>query len=384
MNARREIIYLDHASTTRPAPEVIASMQEIQENNWGNPSSIHSSGQKSKVKMEQARAVIAQYIGAKPGEIIFTSGGTESDNLALIGAAMAGRKRGNRIVSTPVEHPAVLNTLSYLSRMGFEIDYLDIDCTGKWSPEQLVALIRKNTILVSVMMANNETGQIFDWQTIQNICHENEVVFHTDAVQALGKINFKVGEQGPSLLSLSGHKIYGPKGIGVLYVRSGVEIENQLYGGTQETSLRPGTENLSGIAGFAAAIRLLQADPAENEKIRKLRDLFEESLIQVLPGAEINCNVSERLFSHSNVYFPEVNGDVMLLGLDMAGIAVSAGSACSSGANRPSHVLMAMGFDQARVKNSIRFSFGRENTEAEIRITIDEIYKIHERVRKIK
>ena len=384
MNSQRELIYLDHASTTEPAPEVIEAMRESMKNHWGNPSSIHSSGQKSKVKIEQARETIARFIGARPGEIIFTSGGTESDNLALIGAALAARNRGNRILSTHVEHPAVLNTLAYLSRMGFKIDYLDIDMTGSWDQERLAGLIRKDTILVSVMMANNETGQVFDLQPIRNICRENDIVFHTDAVQALGKITIQTLDQGPDLISLSAHKIYGPKGIGALYIRSGVKIEKPFHGGSQEADLRPGTENLAGITGFAAAIRLLQANPGENATIQKLRNLFEDLLKREIQGIQINCNNTERLCGHSNVFFPEVNGDVMLMGLDMAGIAVSAGSACSSGANRPSHVLKAMGFDPIRVRNSIRFSFGRKNTENELRDTIKEIQKIHERVRKIQ
>ena len=368
-------IYFDNAATTQLDSKVISAMTEIQSGNYGNPSSIHSSGQRSKVKLEQSRAAIASYIGAQPGEIIFTSGGTESDNLAIIGAAIANQDKGRKIISTRIEHPAVLQSLYYLAERGFEVDYLNIDRNGEADLVQLEKMTNENTILVSVMLANNETGHILDLEPIIKIIKQKGILFHTDAIQALGRTKVDVLNPGIDLLSLSSHKIYGPTGVGVLYLRSGVKIKSQIIGGAQEINRRAGTENLPAIVGFASAIRELEVREDEIIRIKKLRDLFEKLLINKIPGIEFNGGNTERLCSHSNVYFPFISGDGMLMNLDMNGIAVSTGSACSSGSVNPSHVLTALGYERKRVENSVRFSFGRFNTEEEVDIAVNKIYK---------
>ncbi len=374
-------IYLDNAATTAPDPAVLRTMSEIQADYYGNPSSIHSLGQKSKVKLEQARATIAGYIGARPGEFVFTSSGTESDNLAIIGAALANRTRGHRIISTRIEHPAVLQCMDYLSSRGFEIKYLEIGKDGVISHAAVNDLIDDKTVLVSIMLANNETGHILDLAKISDAAAQNGALLHTDAVQALGKFEFDVLDLGVDLLSVSAHKIYGPKGIGGLYIRQGVRVESRLLGGTQELNRRAGTENLAAAAGFASAIGKLADNKEEVSSIKRKRDLFEKLLLEKFPDVQINGRDAARLCSHSNIYFPFISGEGMLMNLDMNGISVSAGSACSSGSAKPSHVLTALGYDDKRVANSIRFSFGRFNTEEEIYLTVNTIHGIYESAR---
>jgi cysteine desulfurase len=370
-------IYFDNAATTPVDPIVVTAMEDIQSNYYGNPSSIHSQGQKSKVRLEAARTQIAAYIGAQAQEIIFTSGGTESDNLAIIGAAMAYRNKGRKIVSTKIEHLAVLQGLDCLSQNGFEIKYLDVDEKGHFNLKQVEESIDNDTILVSAMQVNNETGHILDLGPVIDIAKQRNVLFHTDAVQALGKLKLDVGELGVDLLSLSAHKIYGPKGAGALFARSGMQFNGQILGGAQESNRRAGTENLAAAVGFAAAIKELENQKNETEKIRKLRDSFEKLLLENVSGAEINGTHAERICSHSNVYFPDFSGDSMLMNLDMNGIAVSTGSACSSGSIRPSHVLGALGYEKKWVKNSVRFSFGRFNTIEEVEQTVNTIIEIY-------
>jgi cysteine desulfurase len=361
-------------------PEVVKIVQDHSTQFYGNPSSIHSTGQKSRVEMEKARGVIAASLGAKPGEIVFTSGGTESDNMAIIGAALANKHRGNHIISTRIEHPAVLESLSYLAQSGFAIDYLDVDEQGKMNPAQLKRLVTDKTILVSVMMANNETGHILDLPMIAEVLADTDILFHTDAVQAYGKIDFKVNDLAVDLAAISAHKIYGPKGIGALYIRQGVRVNRISFGGTQEVNRRAGTENLQGILGFAAAARLMEQKTDERNQIKELRDLFEQLLVEKIDGVIIHGRECDRLFSHANVYFPQISGDTMLMSLDMSGIAVSTGSACSSGSTKPSHVLTAMGLDTENIRNSVRFSFGRYNTEEDVYYTLEEITRIYDRM----
>jgi cysteine desulfurase len=375
-------IYFDNAATTVVDPAVVAAMDDIQINYYGNPSSIHSQGQKSKVRLETARAQIAAYIGAQAQEIVFTSGGTESDNLAIIGAAMAHRDKGRKIVSTRIEHPAVLQGLQYLSQNGFEIEYLDVDKKCHFDLKQVEKSIDTETILVSVMQVNNETGHILDLKPVVDIVRQRKILFHTDAVQALGKLKLDVGDLGVDLLSLSAHKIYGPKGVGALFVKSGLQINGQMLGGAQESNRRAGTENLAAAVGFAVAVKELENQKNETKKIRKLRDLFEKLLLEKVSGAELNGNHAERICSHSNVYFPDYSGDSMLMNLDMNGIAVSTGAACSSGSIRPSHVLSALGYEKKRVKNSVRFSFGRFNTIEEVEQTVNTIIEIYKHTGK--
>jgi cysteine desulfurase len=373
-------VYLDNAATTPMDPEVVRTIRECNTAYFANPSSIHTVGQKSRVEMEKARSVIAGTIGARPGEIVFTSGGTESDNMAVIGTAMANRQRGNRIISTKIEHPAILECLNYLSRAGFKIDYLEIDDKGEINPGQLKRLITGETILVSIMMANNETGHIMDLQKVAQILDKTDIIFHTDAVQAYGKVDFNVQDLSLDLVSLSAHKIYGPKGIGALYIRQGIKTDSIILGGTQEVNRRAGTENLSGILGFATAAEMIFKNSNERIQIRKLRDLFEKLLSEKLDQVKINGRECNRLFSHSNIYFPYISGDTMLISLDMSGIAVSTGSACSSGSTKPSHVLTAMGLNKEQVRNSVRFSFGRYNTQDDVYYTVDEIMRIYDRM----
>jgi len=375
-------LYFDYAATTPLDPCVITAMQDVQKTQVGNPSSIHQFGQRSKSIVEKSRYIIAELINAKQGEIFFTSGGTESNNLALTGFAMANRSRSNHIVTTPIEHPSVLKTMNYLESIGFEISYIQIDSNGKIDLNETDRLISDNTILVSVMMANNETGNILDLKGIKKIAAEKGVVLHTDAVQALGKMDIDVRESGVDLLSISSHKIYGPKGTGALYVRTGKKLNPLILGGSQEKNLRAGTENIHGIAGFAEAAEQLTVKKAERKKIETFRRRFESGIIGKIPDVKINGVDGDRLISHSNIFFPDVSAESMLMKLDLKGLACSSGSACSSGAFQPSHVLNAMGYSEERSSNSLRFSFGRFTSQDEIMQGIDIIVEVFEELKR--
>ena len=375
-----EMIYLDHAATTPIDTAVLSAMHKTDTEFYANPSSIHTAGQKSKVLLEDARRVIAGSIGAKPSEIIFTSGGTESNNMALIGAARSNRGRGNHIITSKIEHPAILETCNYLSKDKFQISYLDVDNNGEIDLAQLEGLIKKETILISLMMVNNETGNILPIKEVGNMLKSKSVIFHCDAVQAYDKLDIDVNEINVDLMTLSAHKIYGPKGVGALYIRRQTQMENILYGGAQESGRRPGTENLVAITGFAEAVKQISIQKKKRTDILRLRNLFEKKLKIAIPEILINCEKTARVPSHSNIYFPFISGDSLLINLDMAGIAVSAGSACSSGSPRPSHVLSAMGLDPQQVKNSIRFSLGRSTTNEEIFKTINTLKAIYNQI----
>ncbi len=368
-------IYLDYAATTPLDPAVINCLYDLGKNYFGNPSSIHFYGQQSKNLIEKARRTIAETIGAQPKEIIFTSGGTESNNMAIIGGAMANRHRGRHIITTPIEHPSVLEACRYLEKSGFTVSYLDIDENGMLSTEELLQSISGDTILISVMMANNETGVILPIKELGEIIKRRGILFHCDAVQAFGKLNMDVPALGVDLLSLSAHKIYGPKGVGALYIRNGSMVERYLHGGSQEAGRRPGTENIAAIGGFAEAVGQLSVQRDERNRIKKLRDTLEAGLEKINPDIIMNGQKSERLFSHSNVYFPMISGDNLLMNLDINGVAISTGSACSSGSQHPSHVLTAMGLAPERVTNSVRISLGRFTTKEEIEKTIGQIEK---------
>ncbi len=376
------MIYLDHAATTPIDPSVLSVMEEINRSCFANPSSIHSSGQKSKVLIEKSRKTVAHSIGAKAGEIVFTSGGTEANNLSLIGAARANRDKGNHIITSKIEHPSVLEACKYLSENGFRISYIDVDSTGLLDLRQLEKFICKETILISMMMVNNETGCLLPINDIGQILKDKQIIFHSDAVQAFDKIDITVNELNIDLLSLSSHKIYGPKGCGALFIRQGTEIESILYGGSQEASRRPGTENLLAIAGFAEAVNQMQYHKNKRKTVRLLGDLFEEKLTDTFPNLEINGEKVPRAPGYSNIYFPFMPGDSLLMNLDLHDIAVSTGSACSSGSQKPSHVLRAMGFDGERINNSVRFSLGRDTTEEEILNTIEVLKIIYEKAVK--
>ena len=378
-------IYLDYAATTPLDPAVLKIMNEAGERYYANPSSLHYPGQESKVAIEKARQVIAESIQAKAREIVFTGSGTESNNLALIGAAQANRSKGNHIITTRIEHVSVLECCEYLKNERFRITYLNVNKLGQVDPEELKSSIDSDTILVSVMMANNETGCLLPIKEIGAILSEQKVLFHVDAVQAFGKIDISVQDLKADLLTVSAHKIYGPKGIAALYIGNDVSVERILHGGAQERNRRPGTENITGIIGFSEAVTLMNEKKDEHNRILNLRNYFEHELKQRIPDIRINGDEGSRLYSHSNIYFPFIPGDAMLMSLDIQGIAVSVGSACSSGSQRPSHVLTAMGFEPERINRSVRFSFGRFTSREETEQALDRISEIFQsRLKGIK
>jgi len=376
------MIYLDNAATTQIDPAVLLKLKEVESEFYANPSSVHSAGQKSRFVIEKSRDIIAETIGCLSKEIIFTSGGTESNNIALIGTAIANREKGNHIISTRVEHPSVLNTLKYLSSIGFSVSFIDVDENGIIEIDSLQKLLSDDTILISVMMVNNEIGNIFPVYKIGQILKDSGIIFHVDAIQAFGKMDINIIELTADLISMSAHKIYGPKGVGALYVRSGTRINNLFYGGSQERIMRAGTENLSGIAGFGKAVEQLLIHKDERKQIKYLRDSFESKLLSMIPEIEIHCKKSDRIFNISNIFFPNISIDSFILNLDLEGIACSAGAACSSGSLTNSHVLAAMKLPKEHLNQSIRFSFGRFNTIAEIDQTIKIITKTYNRVKK--
>jgi len=376
------MIYFDNAATTQIDPAVLTRLKEVEKKYYANPSSIHSAGQSSRFIIEKSRDIISETLGCSSKEIIFTSGGTESNNLALIGTALANRDKGNHIITTKVEHPSVLNTVKYLSSIGFEISYIEVNANGQIDLEKLPDLLSNETVLVSVMMINNEVGSILPIQAIGEILKNRNIIFHVDAIQAFGKIDLNMNKLNIDLLSVSGHKIYGPKGTGALYVRSGTPISNLMFGGSQERILRAGTENLSGIAGLGKAVEQMILHKNERENINKIRDTFEHKLLSQNPGIEIHCKNSNRIYNISNVFFPHISIDSFLLNLDLEGISCSSGAACSSGSITASHVLTAMNIPAEQANQSLRFSFGRFNTIDEVNKAVPIITEIYHRLKK--
>jgi cysteine desulfurase len=379
---KMERIYLDHAATSPMHPEVVEKMIPFMTEVFGNPSSIHSFGRESRHAIDEARDYIASSIGASPNEIIFTSGGTEADNLAIIGTALANRDRGNHIITTAVEHHAVLHTCHYLEKIGFEVTYLPVNEHGEVSVADLQKALTDQTILVSVMFANNEVGTIQPIYDIAKLLQDRQIYFHTDAVQAFGLIPINVKEIGIDLMSVSSHKINGPKGIGFLYVRDGVKMLPQLYGGEQERKRRAGTENVPGIIGFHHAVSLAHQFMDER---RKTYQSFKEKMVQVFQEHEIDFQINgkpdETIPHVLNVSFPGTNVESMLVNLDLAGIAASSGSACTAGSVEPSHVLVAMhGKESEKITSSVRFSFGLGNTVEQIEKAALETVKIVKRL----
>ena len=378
-------IYLDHAATTPIDKEVIKVINDNMENNYGNPSSIYQTGQKANMKLAEARKTITDFINAQDHrEIIFTSGGTESDNLAIKGTALARKNKGNHIITTKIEHHAVLHTCKYLEKYhGFEITYLDVDSEGFIKIDELQDAINENTILVSIMAANNEIGTIEPVKQIGELLKDTDIYFHTDAVQAIGQIKMDVQEMNIDLLSASAHKLYGPKGVGFLYARKGVELIPQLNGGAQERNRRAGTENVPGIMGFSKAIEILSQ--TWQEKIDKniyLRNKLIEGIQNNIDNVILNGPEGKnRLSNNVNFCFKNVEGESLLLNLDMIGIAASSGSACSSGSLDPSHVLLAIGLDKTTARGSIRFSLGKYNKEEDVEYVIDKLPGIVKRIR---
>ena len=375
-------IYCDHSATTPVAPEVAEEMQRVMREVWGNPSSVHQTGRAAKVELELARERLAEHLGAARNEIIFTGGGTESDNLALRGIAEAFRGRDNHIITSRVEHHAILHTCDALENAGFEVTYLEVDEYGCVDPRDVEAAITAETILISIMHANNEIGTINPIDAIGRIAHEHGIVFHTDAVQTFGKLPIDVQELPVDALSISGHKIYGPKGIGVLYVNKNIDIRPQLTGGSQERNLRAGTENLPAIAGLTRAVQfILQHRDEETDRLRSLQQHLEAALSEALPEAHIHGHPHHRIPGLTHVGFPGVDGESLVLNLDMRGIHVSSGSACSSGSITPSHVLLAMGYDEKTARQAIRISLGKSNTMEDIPLIVQAVTEETERIR---
>ncbi|MFH1727704.1 MAG: cysteine desulfurase NifS [Pseudomonadota bacterium] len=371
-------IYLDHNATTQIDNEVLEEMIPFLKNEFGNPSSIHKHGRSVRIKLEEARYRVADIIDASPSEIFFTSGGSESDNLAIKGAFYNLKSKGNHIITTKVEHPAVLETCQYLEKNnGANITYLSVDHEGMLNLEELKNAITDKTILISIMAANNELGTIYPLKEISVIAREKNILFHSDAVQAIGKIPISVKDVRLDLLSLSGHKIYGPKGIGALYIRKGIKLERLIHGGHQEMGRRSGTENTAGIVALGKACEIAKRDLSKNsERIKKLRDKLENGLIASIDDILINGHKENRVQNTLNVSFKYIEGEAILLHLDMHNIAASSGSACSSGSLDPSHVLLALGLSHEDAHGSIRFSLGRSTSEAQIEAVLNVMPKI--------
>ena len=363
----RNRIYLDHAATTAVSPEVLESMLPFFSESFGNPSGVYATGREAHRAVDRARRQAAEAIGALPQEIYFTSGGSESDSWALTGAAFAGRARGNHLITSSVEHHAVLHTCRWLEKQGFQVTYLPVDSFGRVDPEELERAIRPETILISVMAANNEIGTLEPAEQIGGIARAHGIPFHTDAVQAMGVLPVDVNAWKADMLSLSAHKFHGPKGVGLLYVRKGIRLDSLIHGGAQERGMRAGTENVPGIAGMGKAMELAAAGiPERAEKLRKLRDRLIRGLREAVPGIRLNGHPTERLPGCAHFSIPGADGEAALLRMDLAGIAVSGGSACTSGSTEPSHVLRAIGLEPELAKGGLRFTLGEENTEEEI------------------
>lgn len=370
MNASA-FIYLDYAATTPLDPRVEEAMRPFGRATFGNPSSLHAFGREARAALDAARDRIADLLGARAEEIIFTSGGTEADNLAIKGVARAMKGRGTHIVTTALEHHAVLEACQALKAEGFTVTYLQPDADGLISPAVVEQAITPETVLVSVMYANNEVGTVQPIAEIGRICRARRVPFHTDAVQAAGELPLNVRELQVDLMALSAHKVYGPKGAGALYVRSGTRLQPQIDGGGQEHERRSGTENVAGQVGFSIALQLAR-DPEETARILALREMLIDGLLQI-PDSRLHGSRTQRLANNVNVGFAGVPGETLLLALDLAGIAVSTGAACSAGAVEPSHVLQSMGYPRLRAQESLRLTLGRYTTEAEIHAVIDTI-----------
>lgn len=372
-----KMIYADNAATTRLKPEILDEMMPYLTEEYGNPSSIYKYASNSKKAIENAREKVAAAFNAEAKEIIFTSGASEADNWAIKGIAYSLKDKGNHIITTKIEHHAVLHTTEFLEKQGYEVTYLDVDEDGLINLNQLEAAITDKTILISVIFANNEIGTIQPIKEIGEIAKKHGVYFHTDAVQAVGNINIDVKDMNIDLMSITAHKIYGPKGVGALYVKKGVKLHPFIHGGGQEKGRRAGTENVSGIVGFGKAVELATQNIDEKvKKITELRDLYIESVMKEIPYVRLNGHRTQRLCNNANMSFRYIEGEALLLMLDMAGICASSGSACTSGSLDPSHVLLAIGLPHEIAHGSLRISFGDFNT-------IDDVYYIVEKLKGI-
>ena len=380
------MIYLDHNATTPLAPEVLETMRPYLERFFGNPSSIHSAGRETRAAIDEARDSIARVLHAKPHEIIFTGGGTESDNLAIIGLARSRAAQGRHLISAPTEHHAVLHTLEYLEKKeGYRVTWLPVDSFGHVSPEDLKAALTKETTLVSIMSANNETGTLQPISELAEVCRQcqtGSVLFHSDMIQSFGKQALDVTVDGPDAISLAAHKFYGPKGIGLLWLRSGLPIERIQFGGSHENERRPGTENVASIVGMAKAAELaIQGIEAEQAREAALRDRLWEGIRQAFPSAIMNGHPLLRLANTLNISFPGLNGESLLINLDLEGVCASSGSACMVGSIVASHVLLAMGVPHELAGATVRLSLGKGTSSQEIEAVIGAFSRIVARLR---
>ena len=376
-------LYLDNAATTRVKKEVVEEMRQYFEEFYGNPSSsLYELGRKSKEAIENSRKQVADFLNADEKEIYFTAGGSESDNWAIKGVAFANKNKGNHIITTKIEHHAVLHTCEYLEKFGFETTYLDVDKYGMIDLEQLKEAIRPETILISVMFANNEIGTIQPIEQIGEIAKEHQILFHTDAVQALGSVQIDVKKQHIDLMSMSAHKLGGPKGVGGMFIRKGVKIDNFIHGGGQERGRRAGTEGVQNIVGFGKAVELARNDFNKHiERLTELRNRLIEGIKENIPDVVLNGHPTMRLPNNVNFSYKYVEGESILLLLDMEGISASSGSACTSGSLDPSHVLLATGLDHGTAHGSIRFTVSEEVTEEDVDFTIETMKRIISRLR---
>ena len=378
-----KIRYFDHAATTSVKEEVIKEMIPYFSLNYGNPSSMYGLGRRARKAVEEAREKVAHSINASSKEIYFTSCGSESDNLAIKGVAYANKDKGNHIITSKIEHPAVLHTCKHLEREGFKVTYLNVDADGMVSLKELEEAICDDTILISIMFANNEIGTIQPIKEIGGIARYHNIYFHTDAVQAIGNVRIDVKELNIDLLSMSAHKFYGPKGIGALYVKTGVKFEKIQDGGHQERNMRAGTENVAGIVGMGKAIELAYRNFDEyNEKLTQLRDYYISQIQEKIPDVKINGHRTKRLPGNSNISFKNVDAEGLLLNLDIKGICASSGSACSSGSSGPSHVLVAIGLEPEIAQGSLRITFGDDNNKQDVDYLIESLIQIVKKLRK--
>lgn len=380
----KKMIYLDNAATTKTSPEVVEAMLPYFTENYGNPSSIYDFASKSKSAIAKSRDIIAEALGAKEKEIYFTAGGSESDNWAIKATAEAYKDKGNHIITSKIEHHAVLHTCQYLEKNGFEVTYLDVDEYGIVKLEELKKAIRPTTILVTIMYANNEIGTVQPIKEIGEITHQNKILFHTDAVQAFGHLPINVDECHIDMLSISGHKLNGPKGIGVLYIRNGIKIRSFIHGGGQERSRRAGTENVPGIVGFGKAVeRAMETLEERNKKETETRDYLIKRVLSEIPYSRLNGDKKRRLPNNANFSFQFIEGESLLIMLDMDGICGSSGSACTSGSLDPSHVLLAIGLPHEIAHGSLRLTLNEDITKEDIDTVVESVKKIVEKLRSM-
>ena len=377
-------IYLDNNATTKTDEEVLNTMMPYLLDNYGNPSSIYKIGRENKKAIEDSREKVAQILNCEPKEIYFTSGGSESDNTAIRGIAYCYKNKGNHIITSKIEHPAVLETCKQLEKEGFEVTYIGVNKNGIIDLEELEKSIKSTTILITIMFANNEIGTIEPIKEIGEIARKNNIIFHTDAVQAVGSVKIDVRKLNIDSLSLSAHKFYGPKGIGVLYVKRGIQFNKIINGGHQERNKRAGTENVAGIVGLAKAMDLAYRNlEANNKKVKELRNYYVKQIKEKIPYIKINGDMEKRLPGNSNISFRFIEGEGLLLNLDLKGICASSGSACTSGSLNPSHVLLAIGLPHEIAHGSLRISIGKYNTKEEIDYVIENLVEIVDRLREM-